>query len=296
MQREIDLFIRHLAIERGLSEAYQSSVVQSLSFLADFAADRKLTEWRELGVDELREFLKSQSAERGWQPSTQRIVVVHLKIFFRFLQSRGELVSDPAEPLIAPKTTTHLPETMNENQLAQLLESIDTTRSLGKRDRAMLELFYASGLRLSELCGVRLEDIDLDEGIIRVTGKGEKVRLVPVGDQALKAIQRYLASERKELVKSRTASWLFLSIRGGRLSSERVREIVKQRAKLAGFDSKIYPHLLRHSFATHLLQNGADLRVIQEMLGHADIATTQVYTHVDQKGLKSMHQRIHPRG
>jgi len=169
-------------------------------------------------------------------------------------------------------------------------------KPLGMRDSAILELFYASGLRLSELGLLTLDKIDLDDGFVRVTGKGNKTRLVPVGKRAVDAIQLYLTRERPSLVKAKTKSHVFISVRGGALSSERLREIVKQRAKNAGIETKMYPHLLRHSFATHLLQNGADLRVIQEMLGHADISTTQIYTHVEQKQLKQAHASFHPRG
>ena len=160
----------------------------------------------------------------------------------------------------------------------------------------MLELFYASGLRLSEMCSARLEFLDLEDHFLRITGKGNKTRIVPVGEKALAALKRYLASERPNLVTRKTSSHVFLSIRGGPLSPDRVRQIVKERAKQAGIDQNIYPHLLRHSFATHLLENGADLRVIQELLGHADISTTQIYTHVDQKRLKAIHKKFHPRG
>ena len=160
----------------------------------------------------------------------------------------------------------------------------------------MLELFYASGLRLSELCGLRLEMVDLEDGFVRISGKGNKTRVVRVGGKARAAITDYLAHERPQLVTKRTSSHLFLSIRGGPLSPDRVRQIVKRRARLAGIEQNVYPHLLRHSFATHLLEGGADLRVIQELLGHADISTTQVYTHVDRQRLKSVHRQFHPRG
>ena len=219
-----------------------------------------------------------------------------MKIFFRRLAGLKVIDADPAEPLLPPRAEQHLPETLNEQEVSSILKAVDVDRLLGRRDLAILELFYASGLRLSELCNARLENMDLDEGFIRVTGKGNKTRIVPVGGKAREALRNYLKNERPELVKSKTSSWVFLSVRGGSLSPERVRELVKQRARNAGIEKNVYPHLLRHSFATHLLQNGADLRVIQDMLGHADIATTQIYTHVDQKGLKSMHQKFHPRG
>jgi integrase/recombinase XerD len=221
--------------------------------------------------------------------------VVHLKIFFRFLVSRNLLGEDPAEPLLSPRTGSSLPGTLQVSQVARILDSIEPSKPLGRRDLAILELFYASGLRLAEICSARLESLDLEDGFLRVTGKGNKTRIVPVGGQALAALKSYLNNERPELVKPHTSSEIFLSVRGGPLGPDRVRKIVKERARQAGLTGNIYPHLLRHSFATHLLQNGADLRVIQELLGHADIATTQIYTHVDDQGLKKVHRQFHPR-
>jgi integrase/recombinase XerD len=232
----------------------------------------------------------------GLAASSLRITTVHLKVFFRWLASRGKLPMDPAEPLLSPRPDQTLPETLHGSAVKKLLDSIDPAQLLGRRDLAMLELFYASGLRLSELCSVRLEGLDLDEGFIRVTGKGNKTRIVPVGGRAREAVTDYLRNERPELVTKRTSSEIFISIRGTKLSPDRVRQIVKERAALAGIEQNVYPHLLRHSFATHLLEGGADLRVIQELLGHADIATTQIYTHVDGARLKAIHKKFHPRG
>jgi integrase/recombinase XerD len=290
-----DSFLLFLATERGLSPAYQSSVQQSLDALAKWMAKRGISHPNELGVDELTAFLSARR-KQGLSASSQRILVVHLKIFFRFLVTRNHLAHDPAEPLLAPKAPARLPDTLSADQLGKLLSSIDPAKPLGKRDLAMLELFYSSGLRLSELCNARLEAFDIEEALLRITGKGNKTRLVPVGAQAMKAIAAYLSSERPTLVKTgKTSSHLFLSVRGGPLSPDRVRQIVKQRAAQADLPSKIYPHLLRHSFATHLLEGGADLRVIQELLGHADISTTQIYTHLDQKHLEATHRNHHPR-
>ena len=294
MAPQIDSFILYLATERGLSDAYQLSVRRTLETLEAWAAKKNFAAWRDLGVDDLSAFLASQK-KRGLEASSLRIVVVHLKVFFRFLAGRNLIEADPAEPLLSPRTGSHLPETLHEANVVKLLESIDPAKELGRRDLAILELFYASGLRLSEVCTVRLETLDLEDGFIRVTGKGNKTRIVPVGNRARKALEDYLTNERPKLVKPRTSSEIFLSIRGGPLSPDRVRQIVKQRAAQAGIEQNMYPHLLRHSFATHLLENGADLRVIQELLGHADIATTQIYTHVDQKRLKKVHQQFHPR-
>jgi len=295
VKTQIDHFILYLATERGLSTAYQMSVRQSLEALVDYCGQHAIHRWDDVGTQELSQFLTYEKS-RGLEASSLRIFVVHMKIFFRWLVGRGVLIADPAEPLLAAMGESHLPETLNEQDVATLMDSIDTSRFLGRRDLAILELFYASGLRLSELCGATIEHLNLDDGFIRVTGKGMKTRLVPVGGRALSAVDDYYHNERPLLVKPRTRSWVFLSNRGGKLSPERVREIVKQRARAAGIKQNIYPHLLRHSFATHLLQNGADLRVIQDMLGHADISTTQIYTHVDQKRLKSEHKKFHPRG
>jgi len=294
MQDKIDGFIKFLAIERGLSDAYQQSVARSLASLSHWLSEKNLA-LREIGTDELADFLKQRKAE-GLQSSSRRLTTVHLKIFFRWLAQAGVIEMDPAESLIAAKPDQSLPETLSVALVKQWLESIPTDVPLGARDRAILELFYSSGLRLAELCEARLEWLDMEEGFLRVTGKGSKTRLVRVGGSAQQAIKDYLSNGRPKLVKRRTSSHIFIGIHGSPLTPERIRQIVKTRAKLAGIDSKVYPHLLRHSFATHLLEGGADLRVIQELLGHADISTTQIYTHVSSKGLKDTHRKFHPRG
>ncbi len=294
MELHCDQFIRFLATERGLSGAYQLSVRQTLDALAGWMKSRG-TALRDIGTDELAAFL-SQRKQEGLNAASLRITTVHLKVFFRWLVGKEKLEMDPAEPLIAPRPDMTLPETLHATELVKLLESIDPSQPLGRRDLAILELFYSSGLRLSELCKVRLEMMDFDEGFLRITGKGGKTRIARVGKKALEAISNYLANERPALVTKKTSSHIFLSIRGGPLSPDRVRQIVKERAKFAGIDQNVYPHLLRHSFATHLLEGGADLRVIQELLGHADISTTQIYTHVDRQRLKSVHKQFHPRG
>jgi integrase/recombinase XerD len=294
VEREIDGFVLYLATERGLSEAYQLSIRQTLDSLAGWVS-QKDTRLEDLGTDELSTFLRERK-DAGLSAASLRITTVHLKVFFRWLAAKGRLEMDPAEPLLSPRPEQGLPETVNRETVEQLLNGIDSSRFLGRRDRAILELFYSSGLRLSELCSVRLETYDAEEGFLRVTGKGNKTRMVPVGGRASEAIDDYLCHERPNLVGKRTGSEIFISVRGGRLSPDRVRQIVKERAAQAGISRKIYPHLLRHSFATHLLEGGADLRVIQELLGHADISTTQIYTHVDGSRLKSVHKRFHPRG
>ncbi len=294
MEAASDSFIRYLATERGLSDAYQQSVRQTLDALAKWIIGQR-TALRDIGTDELAAFL-SQRKKEGLSAASLRITTVHLKVFFRWLVGKEKLEMDPAEPLLAPRPDQSLPETLHATELTKLLESIDPSASLGRRDLAILELFYSAGLRLSELCKARLEMMDFEGGFLRVTGKGDKTRIVRVGHKAREAIDDYLRNERPKLVTRKTSSHIFISVRGTALSPERVREIVKQRAKLAGIDQNVYPHLLRHSFATHLLEGGADLRVIQELLGHADISTTQIYTHVDRQRLKAVHKQFHPRG
>jgi integrase/recombinase XerD len=194
-----------------------------------------------------------------------------------------------------PKIERYLPETLSEPEIAKLLAAAGGKTPLEIRDRAMVELLYASGLRVSELCNARLENLDLDQGFIRVVGKGNKQRLVPVGAGARKALAHYLEAGRPELVGKKTGGEIFLSVRGHRLTNQRIWQLLGELAKRAGLDKDVHPHMLRHSFATHLLQGGADLRIIQEMLGHADISTTQIYTHVDTRGLQKTHRQFHPR-
>lgn len=256
--------------------------------------DRQIEDVEAVTTPLLTDYLARRKKD-GLAASSARIELVALKIFFRWLAARGKRVGDPAEPILPPRQEKHLPDTLNEEDARKLVESITGNSPLDRRDRAILELFYASGLRLSELVQARLENLSLEEGWIRVTGKGSKTRLSPVGGAARVAIQDYLTLARPALVKPRTQSHVFLTINGTVLTRARVYQIVQERAQAAGLGDRVHPHLLRHSFATHLLNNGADLRVIQEMLGHADISTTQIYTHVDQKRLKQVHRQFHPR-
>jgi integrase/recombinase XerD len=295
VEQAIESFIRFLAIERGLSENYQLSTQRSLTDFAHWcASQKKIDKPRGVTLALISEYLANQK-RAGLSASSIKLIVVALKIFFRFLAGKGAVKRDPTEALALPRIERYLPETLNELQIEQLLESIDTKAPLGLRDRAMMELLYASGLRISELANARLENFYLDEGTIRVAGKGSKMRIVPVGRKACQAIASYLSMERPKLVKRRSSTEIFLSARGTKLTTARIWQIVKRISRHSGLEKNIYPHLLRHSFATHLLGNGADLRLIQEMLGHADISTTQVYTHVDQQRLKAVHRQFHPR-
>ncbi len=294
LEPRIDAFLRFLATERGLSEAYQLSVSQTLVSLGDWLSKHGIAPG-ETGTSELASFLSDRKAG-GLGASSIRLATVHLRIFYRWLAATGQADMDPAEPLASSKEDRNLPDTLSARQMEVLLDSIATDEKLGRRDRAIIELFYSAGLRLAELCAARLEWMDFEEGFLRVTGKGKKTRLVRVGGKAKDAITDYLKNERPKLVSRKTSSHIFIGIRGAPLTAERVRQIVGKRAEMAGISVHVHPHMLRHSFATHLLEGGADLRVIQELLGHADISTTQIYTHVSTKGLKDMHRKLHPRG
>lgn len=295
MEAEIDQFIIHLATERGLSDSYQLSTRR---FLEEFAQWLSRAKGIQRPGDVTHALITEHLANRkraGLAAGSIKLIIVALRIFFRFLQARKQIAHDPAEFLALPRVERHLPATLNEIDMEQLLGSIPDNQPHALRDRAIVELFYASGLRVSELATARLENLSLEKGLIRVTGKGNKTRLVPVGKKACAAITAYLEKARPRLVKKRTGSEIFLSQRGGRMTAARIWQIVKRIARHAGLEANVYPHLLRHSFATHLLGNGADLRVIQEMLGHSDISTTQIYTHVDQSHLKAVHHKFHPR-
>jgi integrase/recombinase XerD len=214
---------------------------------------------------------------------------------YKFAVREGLIETDPMENLRAPRAFTALPRYLTSSQVDALLESPDATTPLGLRDRAILEVLYASGLRASELVGLKLLDVDLGVGVLTCLGKGRKERLVPVGRSACRAIERYLAGPRAGLLRGRSAPLLFVSARGGRLTRMGLWGIVRRYAVQTGVEKLLTPHVLRHSFATHLLEHGADLRALQAMLGHADISTTQIYTHVSRERLRQIYDQYHPR-
>lgn len=290
-------FLLYLAAERGLSVNYRLSVQRTLERFADWCAEHEL---RPEDVDEplLAEYHRWLRGECRLAASSCRISLVHLRQFFRYLAREKVLPSNPAALLECGRAGRPLPETLGAEAVNTLLQSIDPSDiPYGARDRAMLEMLYGSGLRVSELVNLRADQVDWEENFLRITGKGNKTRYVPLGGVAAKALRSYLAHARSRLLRNgRRADVLFLSNRGERLTRDRVRQIIKERARAAGLPENVYPHIMRHSFATHLLENGADLRVIQDMLGHASLSTTQIYTHVDQKRLVSLHQSFHPRG
>jgi integrase/recombinase XerD len=294
MQQQIDEFLMYLDVERGLSVNYQLSTRRALEAFLKWASAQGITTWDAILPEHLTAFL-TERKRMFLSASTLKSEAVALRNFFRFLGTRGFVRKDPAVFLHTPRIERTLPETLRVDQISRLLSCIPTNSLAGMRDRAIFELLYASGLRVSELCNLRLEELDPDERMVRVTGKGGKTRIVPVGGEAIEALRVYLESVRPKLVRPKTGSHVFLSLRGQALTPQRIWQLAKTYARMAGLAENVFPHLFRHSFATHLLANGADLRVIQEMLGHADIGTTEIYTHVDRERLRSIHRRFHPR-
>ena len=289
-------FLLYLAAECGLSINYRESVRRTLERFTAWCRAHELspTDVTEAHLTEYRHHIHSE----GLAASSCRIAVVHLRRFFRYLSSRRKVPTNPAELLPGGKVSMNIPETLDAPAIQRMLEAIDPADvPFGARDRAILEMLYGSGLRVSELVSLRADRIDWEEGFLRITGKGNKTRYVPLGAMAAKALRHYVREARHRLLKStRRVPELFLSNRGEALTRERIRQIIRKRAAEAGLEEHVYPHIMRHSFATHLLENGADLRVIQDMLGHADLATTQIYTHVEKKRLISLHRSFHPRG
>ena len=283
-----------LTLERGRSdrtlEAYESDLRQCASYLAS----KRVKDWKTATAARVMEWLYSLGGDDYTVASLARKLSA-LRMFARHLVRERVKPDDFTELLQGPKLVRHVPGTLSMQEIDALLAAPSGGDPHSLRDRAILELFYSSGLRVSELAGLMLQQVDLEGGFLRVFGKGSKERVVPVGGKAADALTIYLASARPHFVKPKTGSQLFLSERGTALSRQMLWVLVKKYAKRAGITKTVKPHLLRHSFATHLLSGGADLRAIQEMLGHANIATTQIYTAVEEKRLIDQHARFHPR-
>jgi len=269
--------------------AYRRDLDRFLLWLGD-------REPRELTVHELADYA-AWLHQQQLAPASIARNLVSLKIFYRFLQLEGEVRDNPVELLGSPKLWQRIPHVLSPKQLRELFESPRIDEPLWRRDRALLELLYATGCRASEISNLKLADIHLDSGFCRCLGKGDKERIVPVGRRAIEAISAYLEHERPRLATAggSTPPWLLLSRRGKRLRRERIWELFKKYAARIGASDKVSPHTMRHTFATHMLAGGADLRQVQELLGHANIATTQIYTHVDPRRLKRIHRQFHPR-
>ncbi|MDD5614381.1 MAG: site-specific tyrosine recombinase XerD [Candidatus Omnitrophica bacterium] len=285
-------FLSYLGLERGLSENTVKAYNKDLSKFYGFIQSRKV-DLKSVRRDLISDYLWSER-EKGKESSTVARNLVSIKSFFRFLTREGHVDEDPTEAMDSPKLWKKLPEVLSVNEVEKLLNSAEGRSPQAIRDRAILELLYASGLRISELVNLKVFDVNLDVGFLKCKGKGGKERIVPVGSEAAKAIQRYLKEARAKYLK-KSSDFLFLNRSGEKISRQTCWKIIKKHAVLSGIKKYISPHTLRHSFATHLLEHGADLRSVQEMLGHANISTTQIYTHVDREYLKQIHKKYHPR-
>ncbi len=291
---EIDAFLAWIELEKGLArntaESYQSDLAQCATFLNT----RKVTGWLKANSADVTDWLYSLS-ENDYLASSLARKLTALRMFARFLVRERLREDDFTELISAPKLVRPLPGSLTPDEVTQLMEAPDPRTPHGLRDRAFLELFYSSGLRVSELCSLTLQQVDLEQGFLRVYGKGSKERVVPVGSKAVEALVGYLETGRPGLVTAKTGSHLFISERGTVISRKTIWYLIKKHARTAGIEKPVKPHLLRHSFATHLLAGGADLRAIQELLGHANISTTQIYTAVEGSRLVHEHAEFHPR-
>ena len=288
----VDQFINHLRVERGLADNTIQSYSRDLIRFLRFLEERKRSPLQVTQDDiiaymgRLKKGLSARSCARNLSA---------VKTFFRFLVSDGKIQSSPARLLGAPKLPQRLPGVLSRDEVDLLLSHPDVSHHLGQRDKAMLELLYATGLRVSELVGLKMSNINLEAGYVRMVGKGSKERMVPMGTKALEILRAYLSQGRVRLLKYRNSSYLFLNSRGEPISRQGFWKVIKKHGRMAGIKKEINPHKLRHSFASHLLEGGADLRSVQVMLGHADISTTQIYTHITRERLKEIHEKYHPR-
>ena len=290
----LERFLNYLRVERGLSDnsldAYSRDILQFLS-----SVTRDKAHPADVSQEDVLNYIMSLSQYKA--PTSVARNLSAIKTFFRFLTSEGHIPSNPARLIDSPRIPRRLPDTLSIKDIERLLGAIDTSSPLGVRDLAMLELAYGTGIRVSELVNLKLQDLNLEAGFIRVMGKGSKQRLVPLGAKAAEAVGRYMAESRPIILRrSGTSSpYLFLNKRGGKLSRQGFWKVLKGYVAKAGLAKRVSPHSLRHSFASHLLEGGADLRSVQVMLGHADISTTQIYTHVTRERLKKIHEQCHPR-
>ncbi len=300
MKEDIKSFLNYLAVERGLSENTSAAYQNDLNQLADFAQGQAagrsvMPSWANFGRQDMLSYLLNLK-ERNYAATTQARKVAAAKSFFSFLLDEGRIKSNPTQNISSPKVGKALPDAISISQVRQLIDQpARLATPEAKRDRAMLELLYASGMRVSELVSLNLGDVDAQDGNVRCLGKGNKERLIPIYNQAAETVADYARDIRPRLARSDTEPALFLNRRGDRLTRQGLWQILKGYAKSAGLGKQVTPHTLRHSFATHMLNGGADLRSVQELLGHANIATTQIYTHLTSEHIRRTYDSAHPR-
>lgn len=286
--------MHYLKVERGLSENTIASYGIDLKLFLEYLRENEIPSFKQVNKEVIVNYMQAEKNNNKANSSILRSVS-SLRKFFQYLAQEKIIEKDPMLLIDTPKKKQHLPQVLTKEEVEKLLHSPNTGQVLGLRDRAMLELMYATGLRISEIINLKLEDLHLTMGTLQTLGKGHKERIVPVGDEAIKWINRYLEEARPKLLKQKRSNYLFLNFHGNNLTRQGVWKNLKAEVRKAGIQKNITPHTLRHSFATHILENGADLRIVQELLGHADISTTQIYTHLSNKQLADIYNRAHPR-
>ncbi|WP_177503883.1 site-specific tyrosine recombinase XerD [Anaerosinus sp.] len=294
MEGYVNAFINYLAIERGLAKNTLESYGRDLKQFQNYMNDLNLEVEKDSNENMIQEYLKSLQT-KGRAVSTISRNIAAIKAFYQYLVKENYLENDPSQSLDTPKVEKKLPKILSVHEVEELLKQPEIKSSGGLRDKAMLELLYATGIRVSELIALNISDINLDMGYVKCYGKGSKNRIVPLGSIAVKAVHDYIIKGRMKVVRTYDEPALFINHHGGRLTRQGFWKIIKKYAQEAGITKDITPHTLRHSFATHLLENGADLRSVQEMLGHADISTTQLYTQIVKNPLKEVYDKSHPR-
>ena len=295
MDQLLDQFLHYLVVEKGLSRNTIEAYSHGLTRFFDHLKENRTQDVRDVTKFDVQGFLLALRKKNLSTRSVARDLAA-IRSFFRFLSQEGILDTNPVEDLESPKVARTLPEILSLREIEQILEQPDLQTPLGMRDRAMMEMLYATGMRVSELTHLPTHQVNLEGGYVLLYGKGSKERIVPLGSEAMKWVALYLRGARMALLKGRESAFLFINRSGKEMSRQRFWKNLKDYAKKAGLHKRITPHLLRHSFASHLLERGADLRSVQMMLGHVDISTTQIYTHVTGEKLKRVHKRYHPRG
>ncbi|MDP3730136.1 MAG: site-specific tyrosine recombinase XerD [Candidatus Omnitrophota bacterium] len=294
MKALLDEFLNYLSVERGLSKNTISSYGSDLVSFINHLESKGITGIEKIKRDDITRYLLCLK-DKGLSGNSISRALVAIKMFYKFLAQERFIKNDVAGILESPKLIRPLPNVLDVTEVTRLLQAPDTRSWMGIRDKAALELMYATGMRVSEMVELGTATLNLDVGFIKCRGKGDKERMVPIGSEARSAVSRYIEKVRPSLLKSKSDNHLFLTRLGKKVSRQSFWKMMKKYAKIAKIKKDIMPHTLRHSFATHLLERGADLRVVQEMLGHSDIATTQIYTHIDKGRLKSIHKQFHPR-
>lgn len=287
-------YLHYLKVERGLSENTINSYGIDLKLFLEYLRENEIPSFKQVNKEVIVNYMQSEKNNNKANSSILRSVS-SLRKFFQYLAQEKIIEKDPMLLIDTPKKKQHLPQVLTKEEVEKLLRSPNTGQVLGLRDRVMLELMYATGLRISEIINLKLEDLHLTMGTLQTLGKGHKERIVPVGDEAIKWVNRYLEEARPKLLKQKRSNYLFLNFHGNNLTRQGVWKNLKAEVRKAGIQKNITPHTLRHSFATHILENGADLRIVQKLLGHADISTTQIYTHLSNKQLADIYNRAHPR-